>query len=213
MSDLAKLMHGAQSAVSFAGEAGVHRCFGVMPVKALHAKSFDSLQGGWVSAAAIDDLTPLDGLRVTLRPWRLSDADDYHRMVSDPQLWRYLPEQVDTPIDTSAARDLLQLAMHHDLSTSRAIIWMDQPVGQVRLTRHHGEMPELSYWIGASFRGNGLATSAVGAFLDSLTADVTGICAMVHRDNSASLRVMTAHGFHADGAARDPSFQRFVRRT
>lgn len=188
------------------------RSFGILPAAGLKAKNFDSLQGGWVSARVQDDVLVAGGLEVTLRPWTGADAPDYQRLLSDPDLWTYLPERFEGPLDAAAARGLLHLAMQDDLNITRAVIWLCQPVGQVRLTQSHDGLPELSYWIGKPFRGNGLARKAVQAFLSDAPGNATDVFARVHKDNAASKRILAALGFDQDTAASGEPFLHFIRR-
>lgn len=53
--------------------------------------------------------------------------------------------------------------------------------------------PEVSYWLGPSFWGRGIATAALSAFLDEIpTRPVFGRAAA---DNTGSLRVLEKAGF------------------
>lgn len=53
--------------------------------------------------------------------------------------------------------------------------------------------PEVSLWIGREFWGRGVATAALGAFLERMP--VRPIHARAARDNVASLRVLEKNGF------------------
>ena len=164
-------------------------------------QQFDPVQCGWVPADVSDDLGAGAGrATLRLRPWTASDTAAYRRLLSDPELWRFLPEGAPGTVTDDLAAHFLAIAMDPRLHSTRAIEWMGQPVGQVRLTTC--APPELSYWIGRSFRGNGLARRAVAAFLADHAdhADHAGpVVASVHPDNAASLRVLKRTGFGVAG--------------
>lgn len=56
-----------------------------------------------------------------------------------------------------------------------------------------GEEPEVSYWLGREFWGSGIATTALGIFLEEVT--VRPLAARVVKDNIRSLRVLERCGF------------------
>ena len=60
--------------------------------------------------------------------------------------------------------------------------------------------PEVMYWIGTEYRGQGLATKALSEFLSLLTT--RPIYARAARDNVASLRVLEKCGFVISGYER-----------
>jgi RimJ/RimL family protein N-acetyltransferase len=57
--------------------------------------------------------------------------------------------------------------------------------------------PEVTYWIGKEYWGNGVATRALSAFLES--ARVRPLHARAAKDNVASLRVLEKCGFVITG--------------
>lgn len=211
MADLSRIATTGEISGAAVHDQIMSRSFGILPAAGLKAKSFDSLQGGWVSALVQEDVASTSVLDITLRPWSLSDASDYQRLLSDPGLWTYLPETFHGPLDAEAAADLLRVAMQDGVNITRAIIWLGQPVGQVRLTSAYTGQPELSYWIGKPFRGNGLARKAVQSFLTDMQDVTSGVFARVHKDNTASQRVLAALGFERDPGAGCDSFLHFRR--
>ena len=211
MADLSRIATAGYAAGQAVADQGMTRSFGLMPSSAIASKSFDSLQGGWVATHVHDDVLYTGGLHVTLRPWTAADAAEYQRLLSDPDLWTYLPERFDGPLSASDARDLLHLAMQDDLNITRAVIWLGQPVGQVRLTQSQDGPPELSYWIGKPFRGNGLARKAVQAFLADIQDRARGVFARVHKDNTASKHLLSSLGFAAKASTTSDLFLHFAR--
>ena len=62
------------------------------------------------------------------------------------------------------------------------------------------EGPEVTYWLGKSYWGQGIATQALTAFLDMV--QVRPIFARVAKDNPASRRVLEKCGFTVCGEGR-----------
>ena len=78
------------------------------------------------------------------------------------------------------------------------------------------EKPEVSYWIGESYWGKGVATRALSAFLKHI--EVRPLYARAAKDNLASLRVLEKWGFARIGEgkgfanARSEEIEEFIRR-
>jgi RimJ/RimL family protein N-acetyltransferase len=74
----------------------------------------------------------------------------------------------------------------------RTIIFAGQVAGYVSMHGWFGE-PEVTYWLGREFWGQGLATQALAAFL--VEVRTRPLAARVVKDNIASLRVLQKCGF------------------
>jgi RimJ/RimL family protein N-acetyltransferase len=175
--------------------------------------AYDPVQIGWVPADAEDDLHLDDCLRpwpgdaaFVLRRWSERDAPRYAALLSDPRIWRFMPERPPEHMTPDLALDLIRLAdtaPHHRV---RAVLVDGLPVGQVRLLltppgAGTGEA-EISYWLSPDHWGRGLATGMVRAFTRECLAvlpEVGGIFARVHKDNAASARVLQKAGYAAAG--------------
>ncbi len=142
-------------------------------------------------------LTPFE-----LRPWRASDLDHFHALLDDPTLWRYMVEDMPTPFIRSVAADLIAISnagSHHEVL---AILAQRVPAGQVRILWAGPELQqdeaEVSYWLGRSFRGRGLASGAVKQMVTNAFRTRPGlrrVVAYVHPENSGSIRVLERAGF------------------
>jgi RimJ/RimL family protein N-acetyltransferase len=162
------------------------------------ALAFDPLQLGWVTEECQDDLTPVQTEQSSLafRAWSRSDAPSLAAMLSSEAVWRYLPEDYSGPIDIRAAEDLIDLtrADHHLVL---AVTRYDVPIGQVRLLYAGAEAAEVSYWLGEPYWGKGYASEMVKAFCDQCLRerpDLSRLFARVHKDNTASQRVLRKAG-------------------
>ena len=186
------------------------------------ALAYDPAQIGWVMADAPDDLgvgvadqtaPPIyagapESLR--FRPWQPDDTPRFTALLDDPEVWRHLPEPYPDPLTDAQAQDLIALsnaAPHHVV---RAVTVSDVPVGQVRLAHQPGAQggaeAEISYWLGRAHWGQGLGKRMVAQFTVQCFDDrpeLRSIFARVHRENTASARLLEKAGFRTEGAASD----------
>jgi len=186
--------------------------------------AFDPAQGGWVLAGAPDALddpapSPRAALsRIALRGWGPDDLQSYHAMLSDPDLWRYMPEDQPTPFTLETARSLMEIsgsASHHQV---QAIVAGGVPVGQVRLLWQSPDLreneAEVSYWLGRGHRGRGLAAEALRRACEDAFARRPGLArlvAFIHPLNSGSVRVASGAGFAPAGTRARDGWQVFSR--
>lgn len=175
--------------------------------------AYDPAQHGWVPCAAPDvqedpdapiwaSLSPM-----ILQPWQARDLDHFHTLLDDPALWRYMVEDMPVPFTTTVAADLIAISnagSHHEV---RAIWAAGVPAGQVRILWSGPELQpdeaEVSYWLGPSFRGRGLASNAVKQMVTEASKTRPGlrrVVAYVHPENNASIRVLERAGFRPSAA-------------
>jgi len=83
---------------------------------------------------------------------------------------------------------------------NRTIVCDGQVVGSVSSYIESGK-PEVTYWIGRTHWGKGIATQALGAFLVQVDTR-RPICARVAKDNMGSRRVLEKCGFQVIGGAK-----------
>ena len=83
--------------------------------------------------------------------------------------------------------------------TIRTILVEGQVAGHVLVHGWFGD-PEITYWIGKAFWGQGVASLALAQFLNIVT--VRPLYARVAKDNLASLRVLEKCGFTIRGEGK-----------
>jgi RimJ/RimL family protein N-acetyltransferase len=83
-----------------------------------------------------------------------------------------------------------------DAITTKTIIFGGKVAGHIASFERLGE-PEVTYWIGKEYWGNGVATRALTAFLGLVK--VRPLHARAAKDNIASLRVLEKCGFSIAG--------------
>lgn len=169
------------------------------------ALAFDPVQIGWVREDAPDDMSDLErwnGLanpaEIKLRPWSPHDAAVLAAILSDPDLWRFMPDAFPGILSPAQARNLIEVANHAQHHLVRAVVKNGLLVGQVRLEIDKGGpgISELSYWIGKDHRGGIIAPRAINLLLnETRQMHIVTVFAVVHQDNRPSLRVVKKLGF------------------
>lgn len=186
--------------------------------------AFDPVQIGWVMAhkqtreefaleAARQRIVPAGSITeqqsmFKLRPWHADDLEVYLQLLNDPAVWAHLPEAYPDPLTRDQAAALIELSNtsnHHEV---RAVIVDGQPVGQVRLLFEGEEAlasAEISYWLGQTHWGRGIASAVVSDYTDiSLYRhpQIRTLFARVHGENLASARVLEKAGYLPGGPDR-----------
>jgi RimJ/RimL family protein N-acetyltransferase len=185
---------------------------------------FDPAQTRWLDASKPDAVPPpsLRGYAGSVNPlpyppaevwgnlrfraWTETDAPDYARLLSDPALWRYLPETFKGDVTTEHASDLIALANDRSRHLVRAVTLDGQAVGQVRLHWTGQPKPvstaELAYWLAPGAQGKHIGTRMVALFLWQALRDfahLLHVTAIIHADNKPSRALARRIGFHEDG--------------
>jgi RimJ/RimL family protein N-acetyltransferase len=140
------------------------------------------------------------------RPWRQADAPVYATLLSDPDLWRYMPHITPGQLDLEQARALIAIAQDRRRHLVRAVLRKGVPVGQVRLHWQGSPKPlakvELDYWLDKSVHGAGVGTRMVALFLWQTLRDFPHlqlVTVVIHRDNAPSRHLARRLGFVESG--------------
>ena len=176
------------------------------------ALAFDPVLHGWVRLApeawrAAAPERPV--MTISFRPWEDGDLPVFRDMLSDPAVWRYLPEPFPGTLSDAVARDLLSVAQVTTFHEVRAAVLQGTPIGQVRLVWDAPGTPgatptsaEFSYWLGRVHWGRGygrrIAIKSVGLAF-ARHPGLASLWARVHPDNRASRRILGEAGFAATG--------------
>lgn len=140
---------------------------------------------------------PLSDGVVTLRPWRVEEADWYVAQTADPEIQRFTTETPD--LDPAAVRAAVE-----DMLVSRAhagLVVTDAGTGA--LLGNAGLAPaaeagvgELSYWVSAGARGRGVATRAVRLLVEwAWECGLHRVQLHTRADNAGSQLVAERAGF------------------
>nr|XP_010906188.1 uncharacterized protein LOC105033200 [Elaeis guineensis] len=143
--------------------------------------------------------------QISLRPFVLSDVDDFMVWASDDKVSKFCSWDTYTNKD-----DLLKYMKETVLPHPwfRAICVGGRPVGAISVILGSGNdrcRGELGYVLGSGYWGKGIVTAAVRLVVASIFMEVEGlerVEALVDVTNKASQRVLEKVGFHKEGVLR-----------
>lgn len=145
--------------------------------------------------------------RLILRPWREEDAPSLYRYAKDPRVgpiagWN--PHK-----DEAESLNIIRTVLSEPETYAVILKETGEPVGSVGLKGTDGEIPELGYWIGVPYWGQGLIPEAAEALLERAftVLDKTGVWCGYYDGNHKSRRVQEKCGFtyhHTEWGKRSP---------
>ena len=162
--------------------------------------------------AAIEADLPLRTERLLLRPLERGDAAALTRLVNDYSVAGNLA-RVPFPYREGLAEEWIASSLAQiEAGTAwhLAITRDDKLVGCVGLTPKRDALPELGYWVGRKFWGQGIAREAAAALLDwaERRHGLREFRASALSDNAASHAVLRRLGFTEAGTAQEPYLSR-----
>ncbi|XP_020520178.1 uncharacterized protein LOC105420302 [Amborella trichopoda] len=151
---------------------------------------------------------------LTLRPFRLSDIDNFMVWATDDLVSRFCRFKTYTSREAGIAYLKEQAIPHPWL---RAICLDDRAIGSISVTQGSGGAlcrGELGYVLASKYWGQGLTPHAVKMVLSSVFKDISKlerVEALVDAENVRSQRVLEKVGFVRDGFLR--KYERVKGRT
>lgn len=156
---------------------------------------------------ARDDVFRIETRRLWLRWPRLADAVAVARLAGEKQV-ADMTARVPHPYHL---RDGEQYVLDSRQANAegrglRFVITLvtrpEQPIGSIGVQFHDSGEPEFGYWLGAPYWGQGYATEAAQALIDTVfgITSVRSLKASVHPINGASRRVLEKCGFAFSGS-------------
>ena len=136
---------------------------------------------------------------VTLRDVIASDLSVFFVQQQDPEANHMAAFTSRDPSDRDAFDIHWAKIMSDETVIIKTILYNGQIAGNIVKFIMFGQ-PEIGYWIGKEFWGQGIATQAVNAFLKILA--IRPIYAAAAKDNLGSLRVLQKCGFVITGYDR-----------
>jgi len=136
---------------------------------------------------------------VVLRDVADSDLPILFEYQKDPEashMAAFLPRD---PSDRDAFLTHWRRILSDPTKITKAILWNGQLAGTVGSFLGDGK-PQITYWIGKEFWGNGIATQALTEFLRIVNN--RPLYASTANDNVASIRVLEKCGFAMRGTAK-----------
>jgi [ribosomal protein S5]-alanine N-acetyltransferase len=149
----------------------------------------------------------LVGVRGTVRPWRMTDAESLVRHANDAAVARQLRDRFPQPYTASDAAAFLRVSAGARDSSNFAIEVEGLAVGGVGFVRGtdvERYSAEIGYWLGSSYWGRGIMTEVLalvtGYAFESL--NLLRLYALPFADNAASVRVLEKAGYAREGLLR-----------
>lgn len=133
---------------------------------------------------------------VTLRPIEDPDLDTLFEFMRDPESVWMAAFTAENPDDRAAFDAHMRKIRANPEATNRVIIADGRLAGSIAAFVMEGDT-EITYWIGRSFWGRGVASQAVELLLAEVTT--RPLYARAASDNAGSLRVLTKAGFEKVG--------------
>lgn len=129
---------------------------------------------------------------VTLRDVAGGDLAAFFEHQSDPEANRMAAFTADDPSDPEAHATHWALIRAHPGVVAKTVLVDGAIAGHVLHFDQYG-YPAVAYWIGRSFWGRGIATSALRALLEEVAT--RPLYARAAKDNIGSIRVLEKCGF------------------
>ncbi|ONI26308.1 hypothetical protein PRUPE_1G016400 [Prunus persica] len=146
----------------------------------------------------------MNSSRISLRPFKLSDANDFLKWASDDKVTRYLRWNTITSRE-EALTYIEKLATH---PWRQSICLDDQSIGYVSVKPEQGDdmcRAHVSYVVSAEYCGQGIATVALRMAMCRVFRELpclVRIEALVEVENKGSQRVLEKVGFLKEGLLR-----------
>ncbi|KAK6929939.1 GNAT domain [Dillenia turbinata] len=140
--------------------------------------------------------------KISLRPFRLSDADDFMSWARDDRVTKYLRWNTITSREEALAH-LREVAIPHPWR--RSICLDDRSIGYISIKQESGgdkHRANIGYGVGVEYWGQGIVTVALKLALSSVfneLPDLVRIQAYVEEENKGSQRVLEKVGFKKEG--------------
>ena len=143
------------------------------------------------------------------RPWSDRDVPDIVAAWQDPEMHRWMPEEVD-PVDVEEAGKFVESAARNQaegtsLALAIAEADRDRAVGSMMFTVWAPGHWNVGYWVAPEYRGRGLATGALSVLARwafRAHPELQRLSLYTLPGNAASQRVATAAGFQREGLLR-----------
>ena len=143
----------------------------------------------------------------TIRSWRPTDAPLLAQLANDRNIWVNVRDRFPHPYHTTDADAFIEQSLRQSPEQNVAIAVDDQPVGAIGLILGddiYRLSAEIGYWLGAEWRGRGIASEAVRG-VTTWAFERFGlqrIHANVFTGNLPSARVLERSGFALESTAR-----------
>lgn len=135
-------------------------------------------------------------MEITLQQWTPQNAAARVPMLSDPRVLRWMSKNRSTAYNLQDSLTHLHLCEATG-TPDMAIVADGTIVGGIGMSPKHPETPSFNYYLHPDYWGRGIATRAVGLFLQLLAhtmPHITTLHAAAAEGNTASCRVLERNG-------------------
>lgn len=137
--------------------------------------------------------------RIGLRPVAEEDLPIFFEHQQDASASRMAAFTAKDPADWGAFQSHWARILADETIEKRTVLYEGSVAGHVSKFEAFGE-PEVSYWLGREYWGQGIATQALAAFLG--VVKTRPLYARAAQDNAGSRRVLEKCGFTVYGSGR-----------
>nr|XP_043608645.1 uncharacterized N-acetyltransferase YoaA [Erigeron canadensis] len=148
---------------------------------------------------------------LSIRPFRLTDVDDFLTWASDDKVTQYLRWKSITNKE-QALTYLKEIVIPHPWR--RSICWDNKSIGYISVKPEQGtdsHRAHISYAISYEFWGRGLTTAAVKMAIRMVFQELPNLVrieGLVENENVASQKVLEKAGFQKEGYLRKYGFNK-----
>jgi [ribosomal protein S5]-alanine N-acetyltransferase len=148
-----------------------------------------------------------------VRAWQPADAPSLAHHANDRRIWLNLRDRFPHPYRLSDAEAFITMATAMSPTTFFAIAVDGEAVGGIGYTLHDDverAAAEVGYWLGTSFWGRGLTTSALVAltrYAFDRHVELRRIYAVPYAWSAASVRVLEKAGYRLEGRMRQSAIK------
>ncbi|CAI9118435.1 OLC1v1020006C1 [Oldenlandia corymbosa var. corymbosa] len=149
--------------------------------------------------------------RISLRPFKLADADDFLTWASDEKVTQYLRWEA-IKSKEEALKYIQEVAIPHPWR--RSICLDDRSIGYVSIKPESGRdrhRAHIGYAIGSDYWGQGIMTAALRIAISTVFEEfpfLVRLEALVEEENKGSQKVLEKVGFVKEGFLRKYGFNK-----
>jgi len=142
-------------------------------------------------------------MKVTLREWKKSDAEELAKIANNKKIWDNVRDRLPYPYTKKDAKEWLSLVRQQERTTTFCVEADGAMAGSVGFTMKedvYRKSVEIGYFIAEKFWGKGIATEAIRQLVEYIEKnfDVVRIYAEVFEYNKASMKVLEKNGFYLE---------------
>lgn len=141
---------------------------------------------------------------IQIRPWKPKDAASLAAICNNKKIWLNVRDAFPHPYTLANAAEWIAFTLGQKPVRNMSIVCNNSIAGSIGIVTKddvYRKNIEIGYFLGETYWGRGIATSAVSLLLEHIKSnfDVIRIYAEVFGHNKASMKVLEKNGFHLEG--------------